>query len=106
VGRHVQLGQCLHASVDGVPGAGEVVLGQVGAGQQLVGGLGGRIGVDGPPDRGPGLGDGAASCICGGSVGMNGVFLLAEVLLVCAWRVACYYGGDRLIHDLRVRRSR
>ena len=39
--------------------------------------------------------------ICGGSAGVNGVFLVAEVLLIGAWRVAGHFGGDGLIRNLR-----
>jgi thiosulfate dehydrogenase (quinone) large subunit len=43
--------------------------------------------------------------ICGGSAGPNGVFIVAGVLLLCAWRVAGHLGGDRIIIDLLARPS-
>jgi thiosulfate dehydrogenase [quinone] large subunit len=39
--------------------------------------------------------------ICGGSAGVNGVFLVTEVLLIGAWRVAGHIGGDGVIRNLR-----
>jgi thiosulfate dehydrogenase [quinone] large subunit len=38
--------------------------------------------------------------VCGGSAGVNGVFIIAGVLLICAGRVAGHLGGDRIIRRL------
>ena len=38
--------------------------------------------------------------ICGGSAGVNGVFILVGVLLMAAWRVAGELGGDGILRRL------
>jgi thiosulfate dehydrogenase [quinone] large subunit len=43
--------------------------------------------------------------VCSGSAGVNGVFLLAGMLLICAWRVAGHLGGDGLVRTQRSRPS-
>jgi thiosulfate dehydrogenase [quinone] large subunit len=40
--------------------------------------------------------------IFGGSAGVNGVFLIAAVLLMCAWQVAGHFGGDRVVPAVRM----
>lgn len=43
--------------------------------------------------------------ICGGSAGVNGLFMLSGVLLIAAWKVAGHLGGDGAITVLRRRRA-
>jgi thiosulfate dehydrogenase [quinone] large subunit len=43
--------------------------------------------------------------IFSGSAGVNGVFLLFGVLLICAWRVAGLIGVDGLVREARARRT-
>jgi thiosulfate dehydrogenase [quinone] large subunit len=40
--------------------------------------------------------------IMGGSAGVNGVFMLLSILLICAWRVSGNIGGDGVVRKLRV----